>query len=125
MSDITITPNTDSLDLDFTFDTPQQFGYTINIYDTANGYANLFKDQGQSYGENKKTHFTIGQASNLIGKNLSIFWIIVDPSGAGNKYSASATISQNGNNCTNSQTISGTTNDNKVEDSSSGNFVNN
>ena len=91
MANITLINNASIVTLDFNFNTPQQFFYTVEVVDDM--LKQYFHDSGQWGG---KISFNLGIASNLIGKYLNIYWVIIDPVGAGNPYDGTGTISQAG-----------------------------
>ena len=119
MPNIHITPNEEQLLLTFTFNTPQQFAYTVTVNDPND--VELYSGNGQFPGG--KTQFPLLKSSQLLGNTLNIAWTIIDPAGAGNKYGAQATVEQNGEDCPASQTIAGNTTSNVKEDFTTGDFV--
>jgi hypothetical protein len=104
MADILINSGNNNVNLQFEFNSPQQFFYTVELIDdTGKQY---FHDTGSW---NTKTNFDLGITSGLIGKYLTIDWTVIDPAGAGNNFSATATAIQAATPKANSQNCTGTT----------------
>lgn len=119
MADITITPNDDDLELDFNFESPQQFSYNIAVVNQKTNQQ-VFHAKGQWDG---KTKFILGKAQDLLGCQLMIYWTIIDPAGAGNSFSANATVNQHANDCRLPQVCTGVSNATQVYRSTIGTFV--
>ncbi len=95
MADIHVQPSNDRLILEFDFQTPQQFGYTIILFNKDRN-EEVYQQTSQW---DQQTSFDLGEGDDLIGLYLIIHWTIIDPAGAGNAFSANATIFQNGAPC--------------------------
>jgi len=120
MADILLDPNSDQVTLNFTFNSPQQFYYSVQVLD--NTGKQIFHDVGSS---GTKTLFTLGAANNLVGLMLVINWTIIDPAGAGNNYSANATAMQSGQAKNSPQSCSGITTDTHAASLTAGKFTSN
>ena len=120
MDSIKVKQTSNHVNVDFAFNSPQQFFFTVEVADE-NGDLK-FTDKGQWDG---KTHFDVGAGKDLINLYLNIYWGIIDPAGAGNKFDAIATISQNGAICdgASKQQFTGETVDDELSDITFAEFV--
>ena len=119
MADISIIPNDHQLELDFIFNSPQQFSYNIAIVNQQTNQQ-VFHDKGQWDG---KINFLLGKAQDLLGCQLMIYWVVIDPAGAGNAFNANATVKQDGNACPLPQVCTGVSNATQVYHATIGTFV--
>jgi len=118
MADILLNDDGSTVTLDFEFDSPQQFFYTVEVADDQ--LKQFFHGTGKSGGT---TSFSLGKTGDLIGKFLNISWTVIDANGAGNSYKAAATASQNGQAVANPQACSGTTADTPSNLGTTGKFT--
>ena len=119
MGDIHVVSNSQNLQLEFEFDTPQQFFYNVAVINTVQNQQ-IFHGKGQWDGQ---MSFLLGRAKDLVGSQLIIYWTIIDPAGADNDYSAKATVKQNGAICAEPQTCAGKSCNNAAYFASIGTFV--
>ena len=119
MADIQLASTSDVVKLQFVFNTPQQFFYTVEVLDSQS--MQLFHDTGSWNG---KTAFNLGTSNNLVGKYLCITWTIIDPLGSGQSLDAAATIFQNTSACINSQKCTGSSSDTHSTVYTVGQFIN-
>jgi hypothetical protein len=106
MADIQVKPDNENLTLKFSFTSPQQFFYNIAMVNRERNQQ-VYHASGKWDGQ---TEFSLGEADELIGLYLIIYWNIIDPQGAGNNFSAIAAVNQNGNSCISPQLCSGQSN---------------
>ena len=107
MADIHVQPDNRRLTLNFRFNTPQHFSYTITLIKRERD-EQLFRDRGDSEG---KTSFDLGEGDDMIGLYLIIDWTVIDPAGAGNDFNAEAVVDQQGVECVAHQRCIGVSND--------------
>jgi hypothetical protein len=104
MPNITIDHTADPVILNFDFLTQQVFTYIVVVQDSAGN--ELYRQTGAW---NATTSFNLGAGAGLVGKYLTITWDVIDPNGAGNPYSATATAVQNNISRNAVQVFAGTT----------------
>jgi hypothetical protein len=107
MADIHVVPDNRRLNLNFQFNSPQQFNYTITLINRERN-KQLFRSNGASNGV---TNFDLGEADDLIGIYLIIDWTVIDPNGANNVFDGEAIIFQDAGSCLAHQKCLGQTSD--------------
>lgn len=119
MTNIQITPNADEVQLEFKFQSLDEFSYKFEIVNCDTGDRHM-TGQGSWNGQ---TLFILGKGSDLLGLCLNIAWGELDPTGGTGDFSATATASQNGNVCQVVQSFTGKSTGNIVNGLTQAKFI--